>query len=297
MNLSDIKIFELLKQDVAKTFLKDNTALSTDITQWKGDDIIKFQDDLLQKVKGRVSEKWFYNYFRNDIQKLPRIDMLNLLTEYVGEKSWANFKAKHTNKKKQVGYKKLSLLSIILLFIFGFFYFKNSTKTVIFCFVNENSEVITDILNVTIKMDNETDKIIKTTADNCVEFISKNDVINISIESPYHKLKTFKRTINSKNYKEEIVLETDIYALMLRHYSNSKTSNWKLRIEKLQNLIADDAVIYQQFFGNKKGVELFNKKDFIFQLTVPTSLLKNLEILETEFNNGKIQKLGFKINK
>lgn len=293
MNLPDLKIFELLKQKVSQTFLKENTVLSTDITQWKGDDIIKFQEDLLHKVKGRVSEKWFYNYFRNDLQKLPRIDMLNLLSEYVGEKSWADFKAKHAKEKKQLNFKKLSLMGIIPLLIFGFLYFKNNVKTVQFCFIDENSEIITDILTVTIKLENETDKILKTTIDNCIEFNTKNDIVEITIESPYHKIKTFKRQINESKYKENIVLETDIYALMLRHYSNSKTNDWKLRKEKLNNIIIDDALIYQRFYGDQKGVEIYSKEDFIFQLTVPTSLLKHLEILETEFENGKIKKLGF----
>ena len=54
-----------------------------------------FQEDLFQEVKGKVSEKWFYTYFKNDAPKLPRIDMLNLLSSYVGFENWYAFKSAH----------------------------------------------------------------------------------------------------------------------------------------------------------------------------------------------------------
>jgi hypothetical protein len=127
---SDIKIFIELRKRVATTFLKENTALSTDITQWKGDDILRFQEDLLIKVKAQVSEKWFYNYFRKDIQKLPRIDMLNLLSEYVGEKNWAAFKNKYSNKPVTFLSKRniVLLVIVVIAVLLGAYFYQSERK-------------------------------------------------------------------------------------------------------------------------------------------------------------------------
>jgi len=297
---TDVEIFELLKQQVSRTFLKENTALSTDITQWKGDDIIKFQDDLLRKVKGRVSEKWFYNYFRNDIQKLPRIDMLNLLSEYVGDENWANFKHKYSKEKKKINYKVVALLLLLPLLVFGYNYFNITVlinKQVAFCFVDENAQPITDYIKLKVVLENNREMTLYSTSKNCISFDTKVAEIEVNINPPYHIEKTFTRQLDVENYTEEITLETDIYSLMLRHYSNSTTKDWKLRKEKLENLLADDVLIYQRWFGEDKGVEIYTKNDFILQMTVPTSLLKNIEIIEKEMKNGRIHKLGFKVNR
>jgi hypothetical protein len=88
---TDIEIFEILKKSIAERFLEENSAQSTDLSQWKGQEIVVFQDDLFNKTKSTVSEKWFYTYFKSDFKKLPRIDMLNLLSQYCGYKSWAHF--------------------------------------------------------------------------------------------------------------------------------------------------------------------------------------------------------------
>lgn len=96
MSESDIYYFNLLKKEVASTFLKNYSASKT-IKDWKGDEIIAFQEDLFIKVKGRVSEKWFYTYFKNTPEKLPRIDMLNLLSNYIGLENWNALKKQKQN--------------------------------------------------------------------------------------------------------------------------------------------------------------------------------------------------------
>jgi len=293
---SDIEIFIELRKRVAGTFLKENTALSPDITQWKGDDILRFQEDLLKKVKAQVSEKWFYNYFRNDIQKLPRIDMLNLLSKYVGEKSWSAFKDKYSKKSGSISSKKMiwALLVMVVLAALGLFFYQ-SERTIQLCFVDENANPITE--SVQVVFDSKTGKITHQAESSCISFKTKNNELKFVIKAPYYKERIITRSINTSNYKEDIVLETDLYSLMLRHYSNSKSNDWKIRKQKLEKLIADDAIIYQRWYGKDKGVEIFTKEEFILQLIVPTSLLKNIEVIETQMTKGQINKLGFKVNR
>ena len=92
----DLLHFEQLKKDVQAQYLKEYTPSYDEISKWKGIDIIYFQEDLRKKAKGNISEKSFYTYFKSSpVSKLPRIDMLNLLSIYVGYDSWYDFKKNH----------------------------------------------------------------------------------------------------------------------------------------------------------------------------------------------------------
>jgi len=293
-------LFEKLKQKVASTFLKENSALSHDISAWKGDDIVRFQEDLLVKVKGRVSEKWFYNYFRNDIQKLPRIDMLNLLSEYVGYQNWADFT--HQNSPKQQKFITINRKRIIIglglaLAVFLWIAWslqQNDSKHVQLCFVDELMSPVSDC-KVQLVLANESEKLL-IMQDNCVVFDTKLDSMQIKISASNYKNIIINRHLHSDNYHEKIVLQTDLISLLLVHYSNSDTQNWMKRRKKLAKIIDDKAMIYQQWFGNNKGIETYEKDEFIEQLTIPTSLIRNIKILEIAYQDNKIVKLRFRIH-
>ncbi|MGA9211626.1 hypothetical protein [Kaistella sp.] len=92
----DLLHFEQLKNEVQTQYLVNHTPSFDHISKWKGIDIIYFQEDLRKYAKGNISEKTFYTYFKNSpVTKLPRIDMLNILSVYTGYVSWYDFKKKH----------------------------------------------------------------------------------------------------------------------------------------------------------------------------------------------------------
>lgn len=92
----DLLHFEQLKNEVQTQYLANHTPSFDEISKWKGIDIIYFQEDLRKIAKGNMSEKSFYTYFKNTpITKLPRIDMLNILSIYAGYVSWYDFKKNH----------------------------------------------------------------------------------------------------------------------------------------------------------------------------------------------------------
>ncbi len=92
----EILHFEQLKNEIQDQYLTDHTPSQDDISKWKGIDIIYFQEDLRKKAKGNISEKTFYTYFKTSpVAKLPRIDMLNILSIYAGYTSWYDFKKNH----------------------------------------------------------------------------------------------------------------------------------------------------------------------------------------------------------
>ncbi|PIE50487.1 MAG: hypothetical protein CSA38_03165 [Flavobacteriales bacterium] len=94
--------FKTLKSNIEQVFLLNNTPSSKKISEWKGIDIIYFQEDLRKKTKVSISEKSFYNYFkRESCEKLPRIDILNALSQYVGCESWVDFKKNNPQVEKE----------------------------------------------------------------------------------------------------------------------------------------------------------------------------------------------------
>ncbi|MDO5615288.1 MAG: hypothetical protein Q4G16_03800 [Cruoricaptor ignavus] len=92
----DLLHFEQLKSEIQTKYLENHVPSNENISHWKGIDIVYFQEDLRKFAKGNISEKSFYTYFKiSPPAKLPRIDILNLLSIYTGYKSWYDFKKQH----------------------------------------------------------------------------------------------------------------------------------------------------------------------------------------------------------
>lgn len=92
----DLLHFEQLKTEIQSKYLESHTPSHDEISKWKGIDIVYFQEDLRKFAKGNISEKSFYTYFKTTpATKLPRIDILNLLSAYAGYASWYDFKKQH----------------------------------------------------------------------------------------------------------------------------------------------------------------------------------------------------------
>jgi len=296
LNTEESYYFNHLKKAITHTFLKNNSASSL-IETWKGEEITAFQEDLFNRVKAKVSEKWFYTYFKNNPSKLPRIDMLNLLSNYVGEQNWNSFKLRHKRKPLIKSRKKLLKFSLILilplLIIIGFNF--TSYNQFYFCFIDEDTgNNITNIsFDIKILKSNESPLFFKTDSLGCFNYDAKDDKIKFVVTSPYYKTDTIIRHINSS--KAHIInLATDDYALMLDYYTNGKVKDWGKRKLELEKLFSDDAKIYQLFSDNI-GVEIYSKEEFIRKLTIPTTSLKQIIILDKDYKDGQIINLKFKI--
>ncbi len=288
--------FTLLKQQISRVFLENNSA-STTIEDWKGVDITAFQEDLFNKVKATISEKWFYTYIKNEPQKLPRIDILNILSKYVGFDNWTAFKNTHSksfNTSKRSTIKNYTLLLLLVPIIAILVYFGDTKNQFEFCFIDEDkNEIISTVLDIKLLQKFESPIYIKTDSLGCFVYKTKEKLLKFVVQSPFYKTDTIIRSIDA-NSNATIKLQTDDYALMLHYYSNGNVKDWKKRKQQLKKLIADDAQIYQVFSQNI-GVEIYSKDEFISKLTIPTSSLKNIKILDKTSKNGKIVKLKFMI--
>ena len=298
MNSEEAYYFSQLKSAVETTFLRQYS-ISDSIDDWKGETISEFQEDLFSKVKAKVSEKWFYTYFKNNPKNLPRIDILNLLSVYVGYRNWNDFKSSQTNKPiiKPYNKRKIAVLFAALFTVLVFFIMnqRNKENTFHFCFVDsiKNEAITSIILDIKILQKNESPLFFKTDSLGCFTYNTKEDKVQFVVQTPYHKTDTILRTFGSQ-YNQTVKLTNDDYALMLNFYTNGNIKDWNKHKTSLQNLFDEDAQIYQ-FYENSLGIEIYSKDDFIRLLTIPTKSLKRVKILDKSMKDGKIVKLKFMV--
>ncbi len=297
MTETNLHHFNLLKAKVAETFLEEHQA-SIHIGEWKGEEILAFQEDLLSKTKGRISEKSFYTYFKNKPKNLPRIDILNLLSQYGGYTNWQDFKdgnlglVEENKDKKKKSFPPVLWIAIAIPIITMFFVQTMDNNTFTFCMVDEDkNEAVTGTIDIKVLQPGESPVHLKTDDTGCFSYETDEEKISFVVQSPYHKTDTITRTIDGRE-NTTVKLSVDNYALMLKYYSTGNFKDVEKRQAQLQNLIANNAEIYQ-VYPNNTGIELFSKTDFIQKLTIPTSTLKNIQILNKTYENGKLVKLKF----
>lgn len=336
MELSEKHYFRLLKKDIQQEYLTSHTPVEEDISKWKGIDIIYFQEDLRKKAKGNISEKTFYTYFKSNSspEKLPRIDMLNILSIYVGYKSWSDYKKQKepsikseenailqkTNSENQsIEYNKTVvlqeqktlfntkfwiLLSLILGIIVIFFVSKSFiNQSYKFCFIDaDRGTPIQNTIDIKVFKENESPIHYKVKPGECFTVSTNDKTLHMEVNSAMYEKTEIFRNLENAPETEQITLKPDDYALMLYYYStkdtdNSSLENIKSRQQKLNHLISEKALIYQVFDNETYGVETLTKQKYIGLVTTPTQSLQNLKVLSTRMENGKIISIKFKIEK
>jgi len=287
---------------------KSYPGINPNITDWKGQEITDFQEELLIKVNAHISEKWFYNHIKSQNKSLPRIDILNLLSKYVGYANWDDFVFQ--NRGKVVSRKTISkgnryfvLVPLLLIgvMVILFFLFKMlSTQQYHFSFYDAHTReaIISD--QVEIKLLSEDESPINYFSDTTGNFFLKTgqSEVKMVVSAPYYKTDTITRILKTFEKDQKISLQPNDYALIIRYFSEMNVDDWQKRREYLGDIIDDAALIYQVVNDkNAVGMELYNKAEFIDKLTIPTGSLKHIEILETKFKKDKILVLRFRVNK
>lgn len=348
--------FQSLKKAVQDQYLETHSPAYDDISKWKGIDIIYFQEDLRQKAKGNISEKTFYTYFKNNSQeKIPRIDMLNILSVYSGFNSWSEFKKKNpiatileatttvevskttieepiekvtveqiqttnaekppisidnqafdeTNQNINIKGQKQNFLKrylwlgisaflfavvLVLVFYDNLFYTK---YTYAFTDADRNSSIKGE-LDVKIIRENESPILFKVKPNSPFVYETKSKNLKMIISSPFYRTDTVSRDLTSAPESENIELKPNDYAIQLYYYSKS-IIDFKKKTNELNKLISDNALIYQVVDSDIYGIETMDKQKYISLVTLPTTSLENLEVIDSQMKNGKIVMIKFKI--
>ena len=305
MKSKDIQAFQLLKQKIVERMRQSFPGINPSISEWKGQDIVDFQEELLQKVNAHISEKWFYNHLKSGKESLPRIDILNLLSKYAGYSNWDDFRFKNEiqemavtnlNKKANRYFIYVPLLVIVILGIMFFLFKMVSTKDYKFRFYDADTKepVTNNIIEVNVLKEGESPVSYLCGPDG--SFILKTDKINVHfvVKSPLYQTDTIIRILDKFNRNEIVQLRPNNYAMMIQYFSTMNVKDWQKRRDQLNLIIADSAMIYQVFDKEAVGVELYNKWEFINKLTLPSTGLKDIEILDTKYQGDKITLIRFK---
>lgn len=335
MPLSDQECFELLKQSIEAAFKQRHPACSSPISEWKGQQIVDFQEDLIAVVRGRISEKWFYTHIRQKTgknSKLPRIDMLHMLSAYAGFKDWQDFlfnlrggpetkesEAPDTEetgqirpadqngrpeppsatepRSRRIGKRSVLIAaSVLAAVVLTLFLAMKSNTTYTFCFVDadQGHQIADQKIEITILMENES-PIVQTADDSgCFQYQTRAEKIRFVVNSPYYKADTVTRFLDKEKTTEQIKLETDDYALMIHLFSTSKVQDWRKRRKQLNGMLAESAEIFQLSANEEVGMEIYTKEEFIDKMTMPVKSLRNIEIIETKYDRrGQIIGMRF----
>jgi hypothetical protein len=312
MNDTDTKLFKNLKKEIETKYKLEYPGCKKSINDWKGQEIINLQEELQKMVNGRISEKWFYTHIKPDINiKLPRIDILNMLSKYVGYKDWDDFTFQKSEKKeKDIKFLRsakviniiLSKSYVIVILIFlmvasviSLNIYKVTNNKYQFCFIDADTEekISNSKIEIILIRKNESPSIYYCNNDGCIELETDNESLKFIVKAPYYKSDTIIRNINKNQNTETVKLHTDDYALMIHIFSTSKIKDWKKRRNQLDEMISENALIFQIDKKNKQGMEMYNKSEFIDKMTIPLNSLKDIEIIETVYKRNKISMLRF----
>ena len=298
-----------LKQKIAETMKKVYPGIPDRIEEWKGQEIINFQEELRTHVKEHISEKWFYLHMKSDSGKLPRIDILNFLSKYVGYVDWNDFRYQQQgNGHRKKGQKGISteesnrffyFIPVILLIVFAgvFAIIKFGTfREYQFCFNNQlTKKPVTDgAIDIVLLKRNESPEYLSCNSNGCFSLRTNKPEIRFIVKAPYYRIDTVRRVLSRNKRHEMISLRTNDYALMIHYMSNDQVVDWEARRAQLDKMISDNAMIYQLFMDETLGMEIYNKWEFINKITMPSRGLKNLEIIETNFKGEQISALWFR---
>lgn len=293
MKQEELQLFILLKTEIAAKMNSSFSMSSSEITDWKGEDIVIFQEALLNQVKGQISSKWFYTHMKSTGNSLPRIDVLNMLSQFVDYQNWAEFTTqKSATKKVKSSSKKSKLLfilfPIVLVTLMPFLGQDESfyTLSVIDFDTNQPPEKPVEFEHL---IGGESAKRIFTDSLGQIKLPVSGNLSQLVIKSPYYKQDTLSRKISQEG-GEIFKIKTDDYALMVHYFSKSKVKDWKRRRRMLSKIFHEDAEI-NEVFKNSFGLEKYNKTEFINKLTLPLSSLEALEVLSIERRNGEIFKM------
>jgi hypothetical protein len=304
--MNEIDVFYILKNKVLETFKMSFPYFKGSINDFGNKEIAQLIDLIEIKSKSRISEKWVYTHLKPIInEKIPRKDMLDILSKFSGFESWDEFLFKHSENTKEINisnekpksYKIIIMITIIstLIFslVFGLSQMKQKVEKTI-CFKDKYTQKIIpsdkfEVFRIETPTENLVKKIKQKITYGCVKY-ENNDFVTFVISSPYYKSQTFK--ISSNMNIQEISLQPDDYAMMIRSCMNANLKDWTRRKLQLENCIDNDAEIEEVMF-DEIGVDFLNKQDFISKITTPTETLKKMEIIEIKYKNDKIISLKF----
>lgn len=281
--------------------------INSSISDWKGQVITDFQEELRIKINAHISEKWFYNHMKSRHSSLPRIDMLNLLSKYAGFANWDDFVFKNQEKlpvktivkNPNLYFIIIPVITLVIVFVFYIIFKLFNTREYKFCFYDADTResITNNKIEVRLLLEGESPVNFPCGPDGCFTLNTDKSKVKMVVTAQYYQTDTIIRILKKLDLNETVNLHANDYALMIHYFSMMKVDDWEKRKKHLESMFDDGAMIYQVFNDKEAtGMALYNKQEFIDKMTMPSGSLKNIEILGSQFRDKKIMVLRFRIN-
>ncbi len=302
--MDQLTAFYELKERVLARYRETYPYASTEWKNVSSKDIQQLIDDIEEATKQRISEKWIYTHLKPaDNEKLPRKDMLDILSVYCRFDSWNAF-AYTTKAIVPVETQKPVKRGWIVLLVFAsisgsaFFLWKWNQPKETFGEHKQEKVKVKDfytqeeITDSTIQLFvKEKDQLKQLKISDIPTTVVENES-EIVVESPFYS----EAIVEVKEKAKTIVLKPDDHAMMLKAFMQSDIKDWETRKTQLNAILSADleVLIHLQ---NGLGIEYMNKEEFTQKLTIPTQAIKRWQVLSLEQDNAKrITKIRIKQN-
>lgn len=300
--MSELDFFQLLKQEVLLAYQKQYPYFQGNWKSFSSQDIQNLIEAIGEKTRQSISEKWIYTHLKPETNsKLPRKDMLDILSQFSGFSGWEEFVFKNrevaSEEKTAVSKKSnkrffviIGILIAIIIAIVLIYWPKKITQK--FQLKNEFTNETIQTKEVKAYTIENNEKVEIPIQNSEIEVALKDEKTKVTIQSPYYKKQEVE--VAKASGKTEILLQPDDYAMMLKAFMKSDIKDWETRKAQLDKILSEELEVIVML-KNDLGAEYFNKKEFSEKLIVPTESVKKMQILEIRNNEaGKIEFIRIK---
>lgn len=298
-NYKKLKPIELPKESIQqevifeeKALVNDNTATEQELALTNS--IENTVPKILNTLEPEAEQEQLISIEKKDILK----EEINNVLQINNTDNQTTKEKKQINNsnffKRNIWYLITSVLSLLILFLIFRDQWLINDFTYSFIDSDRNT-LIKDELDVKILNENESPILIRVKPNEPFRYSTKSKTLTMIVSSPFYKTDTIKRNLETAPSNENIELKPNDYAILLYYYSRS-IKDFKKKREQLNQLISDNAQITQVYDNETYGVERLDKQKYISLVTLPTTALENLNVIDTQMKNGKIVLIRFKIS-
>jgi hypothetical protein len=306
--MTDLELFYELKKSVLEQYQNSYPYFNGSWKSFSNQDILNLIDEIQLKTKQTVSEKWIYTHLKPETnQKLPRKDMLDILSVYVGKSGWDEFVFIknvnnnvnvnsnsnnnvniNSNSNKNVAFGFSKKFGIWMLFFgilsIGFFIWKFASKE------EQKLEFQNSFTKDSIAKEDVKAFVIEDTVEKQIDIQSQtlniDKATKVILKSPFYKQKEI--TILPNEPITRVELNPNDYAMMLKAFMKSDIKDWQTRKEQLNKILSNNLEV-MVMLQNNLGAEYFNKTEFSQKIIIPSESLKKMKIVEVKQDeNNKI---------
>ena len=301
--MTELEKFQELKQKVLLKYQEQYPYFQGNWKSFSSQDIQNLIELIEKKCKQSISEKWIYTHLKPETNsKLPRKDMLHILSEFVGFSSWdefvfeeKTFESKEFNKSKK--WILFSITALIFAIVIAFIIFNkkeiSTSKTIELNNEFTKEKVKNDEVKV-FQVDDSLKQQLEVKEGKVQVSNTLNKKTKLVIQSPFYNTKTVILNQNSVALLKTIDLKPDDYAMMLKAFMLSDIKDWQTRKEQLNKILSDNLEVIVML-KNDLGAEYFNKNEFSQKLIIPTENVRKMKIVELKNDaNNKIQFIRIK---